>query len=50
METRQFFAAKFSQGTQRADETVEEYAADLKCLYAKEYKNIDCRTKQERVL
>ena len=47
VETEKSFAAKFSQRCQRADETVEEFAADLKRLYAKAYKNRDCRTKQE---
>ena len=32
---------------QREDETIEEFAADLKRLYAKVYKNRDSRTKQE---
>ena len=36
VETQKTFAAKFSQRAQRADETVEEFAADLKRLYAKE--------------
>ena len=47
VETEKSFAAKFSQRSQRTDETVEEFAADLKRLYAKAYKNRDCRTKQE---
>ena len=47
VETEKSFAAKFTHRTQRADETVEEYAAELKRLYAKAYKNRDYRTKQE---
>ena len=35
METEKSFAAKFSQRSQRTDETVEEFAADLIRLYAK---------------
>ena len=34
VETQKTFAAKFSQRAQRPDETVEEFAADLKRLYA----------------
>ena len=41
VETEKTFAAKFSQRRQRADEKVEEYAADLKCLYARAYRNRD---------
>lgn len=37
VETQKTFAAKFSQRTQKHDETVEEYAADLKRLYFKAY-------------
>lgn len=47
VETEKSFAAKFSTRVQKADETVEEYAADLKRLYAKAYKNRDSRTKRE---
>ena len=47
VETEKTYAAKFSQRRQRADEKVEEYAADLKRLYAKAYKNKDSTTKQE---
>ena len=47
VETGKYFATQFSQGTHGADETVKEYAADLKRLCAKSYKNRDCRTKQE---
>ena len=38
VETEKTFAAKFSQRRQRADEKVEEYAANLKRLYARAYK------------
>ena len=47
VETEKTYAAKFSQRRQRADKKVEEYAADLKRLYAKAYKNRDSTTKQE---
>ena len=47
VETEKTFAAKFSQRRQRADEKVEEYAGDLKHLYARAYKNRDSITKQE---
>ena len=47
VETQRAFAAKFSQRSQRADETIEEYAADLKRLYAKAYKFRDSKTRQE---
>ena len=47
VETQRAFAAKFSQRSQRADETIEEYAADLKRLYAKAYKFRDNKTRQE---
>ena len=47
VETEKSFAAKFSQRCQRADETVEEFAAELKRLYAKAYKNRDSKTKKE---
>ena len=47
VETEKSFAAKFSSRIQRADETVEEFAADLKRLYAKAYRNRDFRTKRE---
>ena len=47
VETEKTFAAKFSQRRQRADEKVEEYAADLKRLYARAYRNRDSITKQE---
>ena len=47
VETQRAFAAKFSQRSQRADKTIEEYAADLKRLYAKAYKFRDSKTRQE---
>ena len=47
VETQKTFAAKFSQRVQRADETTEEYAADLKRLYAKAYQFRDLKTRQE---
>ena len=47
VETQKTFAAKFSQRVQRVDETAEEYAADLKQLYAKAYRFRDHKTRQE---
>ena len=47
VETEKSFVAKFSQRSQRTDETEEEFVADLKRFYAKAYKNRDCRTKHE---
>ena len=47
VETKKTFASKFSQGIQKESETTEEYAANLKHLYAKAYKNRDNRTKGE---
>lgn len=47
VETKRSFAAKFSQRVQRQNETVEEYAAELKRLYAKAYDYRDAETRQE---
>ena len=47
VETKRNFAAKFSQRVQRQNETVEEYAAELKRLYAKAYHYRDAETRQE---
>ncbi|MCG7878230.1 MAG: retrotransposon gag domain-containing protein, partial [Candidatus Thiodiazotropha endolucinida] len=47
VETEKSFAAKFSTRVQKTGETAEEFAADLKRLYAKAYKNRDNRTKRE---
>ena len=47
VETEKTFAAKFSQRVQKNDETAEEYAAELKRLYAKAYKGRDSKTRQE---
>ena len=47
VETQKTYAARFSQRTQRHDETVEEYAAELKRLYSKAYKNRDESTRRE---
>ena len=47
VETQRTFAAKFSQRAQRPNETVEEYAAELKRLYSKAYKFRDNNTRQE---
>ncbi|MCG8044791.1 MAG: hypothetical protein N0E48_03760, partial [Candidatus Thiodiazotropha endolucinida] len=47
IETEKTFAAKFSQRVQKHDETVEEFAAELKRLYSKAYKYRDNKTRQE---
>ena len=47
IETPKTFAAKFSKRDQRPNETVEEYAAELKRLYDKAYKARDSRTRRE---
>lgn len=47
VETQKTFAAKFSQRVQKYDETVEEYAAELKRLCSKAYTSRDCKTRQE---
>lgn len=47
VETRKTYAAKFSQRVQRQGETAEEFAAELKRLYAKAYKFRDQKTRQE---
>ena len=38
IETQRTNAAKFSQRVQKPNETVEEYAAELKRLYSKAYR------------
>ena len=47
VETEKHFASKFSRRLQKKGETAAEYAADLKRLYAKAYKNRDNRIKRE---
>ena len=47
VETEKTFAVKFSQRTQKPNETVEEYAAELKRLYSKAYKFRDTNTRQQ---
>ena len=47
IETARSFAAKFSQRTQKPNETVEDYAADLKRLYDKAHGFRDRRTRDE---
>ena len=47
VETKRTFASKFSQRVQNDNETVEEYAADLKRLYSKAYQQRDTKTRQE---
>ena len=41
------FAAKFNQRTQKPGETAEEFAAELKRLYAKAHSFRDEKTRQE---
>ena len=47
VETTKTYAARFSQRSQKPGETAEEYAAELKRLYAKAYEFRDYRTRQE---
>ena len=47
VETKRTFASKFSQRVQKQNETVEEYAADLKRLNSKAYQCRDVKTRQE---
>lgn len=47
IETSRSFAAKFSRRIQRANETAEEYAADLKLLYDRAHGYRDKRTREE---
>ena len=47
VETKRTFASKFSQRLQKQNETVEEYAADLKRIYSKAYLCGDVKTRQE---
>ena len=47
VETKRTFAAQFSQRTQRQGETAEEFAAELKRLYAKAYSFRSEATRQE---
>ena len=47
VETKRTFAAQFSQRTQRQGETAEEFAAELKRLYAKAYSFRGETTRQE---
>ena len=47
VETKRTFAAQFSQRTQRQGETAEEFAAELKRLYAKAYNFRGETTRQE---
>ena len=47
IETEKTYAAKFSKRMQKHDETAKDYAAELKRLYSKAYKNRDCKTRQE---
>ena len=47
VETKRTFAARFSQRSQRQGETAEEFAAELKRLYAKAYSFRSEATRQE---
>ena len=47
VETKKTYAARFSQRTQKPGETAEEFAAELKRLYAKAYEFRDEQTRQE---
>ena len=47
VETKRTFALQFSQRTQRQGETAEEFAAELKRLYAKAYSFRGETTRQE---
>ena len=47
VETKRTFAVQFSQRTQRQGETAEEFAAELKRLYAKAYSFRSEATRQE---
>ena len=46
-ETKRTFVSKFSHRVQKQNETVEEYAADLKRLNSKAYQCRDASTRQE---
>jgi hypothetical protein len=50
VETSKTFGAQFSNRGQRAGETVEEYAAELKRLYDKAHANRDQETRREDLL
>lgn len=50
VETKKTFGAQFSHRGQKAGETVEEYAAELKRLYDKAHANRDTMTRQEDLL
>ena len=50
IKTARFFAAKFSWRTQKPNETVEDYAADLNRLYDKAHWFCDRRTRDEDLI
>ena len=50
IETKKTFGPKFSHREQKPDETIEEFAADLKRLYDKAYLNRDETTRHEDLL
>ena len=50
VETARTFGAKFSTRNQGSDESVEDYAADLKRLYDKAHANRDKETRREDLL
>ena len=47
VETRRSYIAKFNNRNQKGGETIEEFAADLKKLYAKAYPGRDSETRNE---
>ena len=47
VETHKTFAARFSRRDQHSNETAEEYAAELKCLYDKAHPTRDAQTRKE---
>ena len=50
IETAGTFRTKFSQRRQKVGESIESYAAELKCLYDKGYPDRDRRTRKEDLL
>ena len=47
VETKRSYAAKFNNRNQKVDETIEQYAAELKRLYSKAYPGRDTVTRNE---
>ena len=50
VESSRTFAAQFAHRTQKASETIEEYAAELKRLYDKAHSNRDSETRKHDLL